>query len=278
MKDKAKKWLPVVAISIFTLLIWPWSEKEAENSRKSDTALVAKETQPKHRTERENKSAFQSKPLPESLKKKEAEKEKFRVTNPKAIEYNEQADLVMSQGPGKTPAITDEDFQKPTIQSAIEAKNNPEKYASRLSPLHKASKFDKEKFLKNKSYRLSYVNNPEPSRVWQEDPNSSYKMKRISNAYLEAYQNEPIEIQVQGAPSMPINALSTDLGVFQESGLTHATVIADKNGYATFTFIAPDGTFGDNNIVVGGAAMKGMVKFKINTLIKPVSAKQSKSN
>ena len=277
MKEKLVKLLPFFALILFVFLVWPWPKDQDTSSSESENTQSPLKTAEKS-VNREGKSTFQPKPLPELLKKEESEKEKFRVTNPKAIEYDEQADLVVTQGPGKTPAISETDLQRPTIQSAIEAKNNPKKYASRLSPLHKASKFDKDKFLKDKSYRLLYVNNPEPARVWQEDPNSSYKMKRISNAYLEAYQNEAIEIQVQGAPSLPISALSTDLGVFKESGLTHATVIADKDGFATFTFVAPKGTFGDNNVVVGGAAMKGMVKFKINTLIKPISAKQIKSN
>ena len=133
MNNKIKKLLPGIALIVFTLLVWPWPETEIKQSKTIDNAQTQAGSEfSGELVEREEKPVFQSKNLPETLKKKEVKKEQFKVTNPKAIEYNEQADLVMTQGPGKTPAISETDKQKATIQSAIEAKNNPKKYASRL--------------------------------------------------------------------------------------------------------------------------------------------------
>jgi hypothetical protein len=271
MKNKVIKFAPFIAVAVFIAIVWPWGDyKIADKSLEAKSSPPPKIKQVGEVIERKKKP-FTKQIIKEELKQEEVRKKTFKVTNPLAIEFSNQSELVLTQGPGQNPAITQEDIAtKPQIQSAIEATKDPKKYASRLSPMFKASKFDQGRFLKDAAYRKKYVENPEPSRVWQGDPQSEYTLKRISNYYLESFQNEEIEIIVQGAPSLPISILSTDLGMFKESGLAHATVIADSSGTASFTYIAPDGTFGGSNLLVGGSGSKGMLKFKINTKIKPL--------
>ena len=263
-----KKLLPFILFAVFVIIIWPWSksrgpqEEVVENSRKKIKQVgIAKER---------TKKDFKPQRVSANLKQEEIRQQTETIENPDAVQYNEQSEIAISQGPGTTPAITAEEIaEKPQIRSAIEATKNPEKFASRLSPMFKASKFDKQKFLNDPEYRKFYVENPEPARVWQEDQASEYKLERVSDYYQESWQNEEVTIEVKGAPSLPISIHSTDLGKFLESGLTYATVIADKSGIARFTFVAPEGTFGDTNILVGGVGSRGNLRFKIHTKIKP---------
>ena len=271
MKQKSLKFLPYLALIIFALIVWPWPEKKKDSPKATETATSSKKTQPGQRIDRENKSAFQPKPLPESLKPKENKPKTFQVTNPDAIEFNEQDELVLTQGPGQNPKLSDEYLQKPQVKSAIEATQNPEKFARRLSPLHPAEKFDKARFKTDSSYAKYLVENPEPARVWQTDEKSDIKLKRVSNYYLEAYQNEEIPIIVKGVPNSIISCLSTDLGLIKESGLTHASVLTNSEGLAQFTYLSPSGTFGNTSILVGGYESASTLKFKIYTKIKPVT-------
>lgn len=275
MKQKSLKFLPYLGLIVFALIVWPWPEKKKDSPNIKETAATSKKSQSGQRVEREDKPTFQPKPLPESLKPKENKPKTFQVTNPEAIEFNEQDELVLTQGPGQNPKISNENLQKPQVKSAIEATENPEKYKSRLSPLHSASKFDRQRFLTDNSYRKSYIENPEPARVWQTDEKSDIKLKRISNYYLETYQNEEVSIIVKGAPGLPVSILSTDLGRFKSSGLTHASVIANSDGTAEFVYIPDSGTFGTSNILVGGQGAASTLKFKIYTKIKPLNEKNN---
>lgn len=270
MKQKSLKILPYLALLIFAVIVWPWPEKEKDSPKETETAVTSKKTQSEQRINRDNKPAFQPKPLPESLKPKENKPKTFQVTNPEAIEFNEQDELVLTQGPGQNPKISEENLQKPQVKSAIEATQNPEKYKSRLSPLHASEKFDKDRFKNDPSYAKYLVENPEPARVWQTDEKSDIKLKRLSNYYLETFQNEAVSIVVKGAPLSPISILSTDLGRFKSSGLTHETQISNAEGIVEFQYLPPDGTFGTSNLLVGGYESASTLKFKIYTKIKPI--------
>ena len=275
MKRNLIKLVPILALILFTLLVWPWPEKKKDSQKVTETAASSKKTQSGQRIDRETKPAFQPKPLPESLKPKENKPKTFQVTNPEAIEFNEQDELVLTQGPGQNPKISEENLQKPQVKSAIEATENPEKFKSRLSPLHASEKFDKDRFKSDPSYAKYLVENPEPARVWQTDEKSEIKLKRLSNYYLETYQNEAVSIVVKGAPLSPISILSTDLGRFKFSGLTHETQISNAEGIVEFQYLPPDGTFGTSNLLVGGYESASTLKFKIYTKIKPLNEKNN---
>ena len=264
------KILPLLVLVLFALLTWPWPKKTPAQTATNSVSAKSELNQTGQRVVRKQKPAFQPKPLPESLKPEENKPKTFQVTNPEAIEFNEQDELVLTQGPGNNPKISEENLQKPQVQSAIEATHNPEKFASRLSPLHPAEKFDKERFKNDPSYAKYIVENPEPARVWQTDEKSDIKLKRVSNYYLEAYQNEEIPIIVKGAPLSPISIFSADLGKFKSSGLAQATQISDANGIVEFQYIPTEGTFGSSNLLVGGYESASTLKFKIYTKIKPV--------
>ena len=259
--------IPMLVI-LYVVVIWPKSsggvspDLDLPEKQQAQIKQLGKPIQ-------KNKKPFKKQIIGDNLKQKEVRNKTFLVTNEEAIEYNEQSEIVLEHGPGQNPAITKDDIvNKPQVRSAIEATTDPKKFASRLSPMFKASKFDKERFKNDANYRKEYIENPEPSRVWQEDMKAEYKLERLSNYYLEVFQNDEVEISVKAAPNMPVSILSTDLGRIKESGLTYATVIADGSGIATFTFEGMPGTFADSNVLISSPAARGQLKFIVNTKIK----------
>lgn len=253
--------LGLLVLGLFAWLSWPNKEKPQTKAPVANAAVAAKSNR------LDDKQAF----IPQVVKAPEnkVKHESFKVTNPQAIAFNENQKLASEGKMGTTPAITEAEVKNsPQIQAAIEATQNPEKFGNRLSPLIAPTLFNKERFLKDASYRQEYLSSAEPARAFKSDPDSDTKIERISPYYLEVTQGEEVEIQVKAAALLPVSIHSADLGQFKESGLTYATVLADAGGIATFTFKGVEGTFSDSHIVVSSPVTSGRLKFIVNTKIK----------
>ena len=259
--------LPILALLIYAIIIWPKGdlpENVSKSNEASDTATASK----KETTPRTPQRGVDPNFKPEVVKAQETNEEKpFRVTSPEALAFAEHERLALEVGPGKTPAITKKQIEEsPQLQSAIKGIENPEEFGSRLSPLIKAAKFDKQRFQNDKVYREEYLPTAEPDRVHQLDDNSNYKLKRKSPYYQEVLQGKSVFISVEAEPNMPVSITSFDLGKFGNH-LTYQTILSDSSGLATFEFFGMPGTFNDTNILVSSPTSKGQARFAVKTII-----------
>lgn len=265
MKQKLLKILAVVALTLFALITWPWPEKKTPHATTS--AKTEKNSTESRKPLRNGDPNF--KPVPVKKPEPSENKKAFRVTNPDAIAFNETQEQALEQGPGLTPALTEEEItNSPQLQSVVKALNNPVENGSAISPLKAPMLFDKDKFANDDAWRQKYLTSAEPARAFKSDPNSNIKIERVSPYYLEVEQGQEVQIQVKIGKSQPASILSADLGQIKESGLTFATVISDaSSGIATFTFKGVKGTFGDSNITVASPSARGKLKFVVHTKI-----------
>ena len=257
-------YLGILALIIYVIVIWPSSPKQ-------NKVIQQKEKANKEQYEKEGIRPVRVRSLPtfpadEVKTKKLTRYENEHLKNPDAIKYSETQFIALEEGPGETPAITDEQIAaSPQLQSVVEASENPQQYPERLSPLVSGKAFDKEKYLNEPTYRKKYLSSAEPGRVYHSDTQSEQKLKRVSDYYQELNQGDEVEITVKALPNMPVSITSFDLGVIKESGLTFATVEADSSGLATFTFKGEKGTFADTSLLVSSPVTRGNLKFVVHT-------------
>ena len=273
MKKKLIKIGPYIAIIAFVVAVWPWQDKGATSSDPQTSASVDKASP----GGKQAASAFQARKLkPSNFKAEvveavEAEKKQekqYKITSLAAIAYAANNTLALTQGPGETPAITEEQIKESAqLRGAIEATKNFKKYGSRLSALVKAAPFDKQKFQNDKAYREEYLSTAEVTRVYQVDDKSEFAIKRTSAYYQEVLQGESVFINVEAEPNMPVSITSFDLGKFANH-LTHQTVLADTSGQASFEFFGVPGTFNDSNLLVSSPTSRLQLKFVVHTKIK----------
>ena len=261
--------LPILALLIYAIIIWPKGDlpdNVSKSNEDSKTSIASK----KESTPRTPQRGVDPNFKPEVVKAQEPKEidKPFRTTAPEALAYAENERIAIEVGPGKTPKITEEQIKESKqLQSAVEATIDPVKFGSRLSPLAKAAKFDKQRFQNDKAYREEYLSTAEPARVYQVDDKSEFQIKRQSPYYQEVTQGNSVNITVQAEPNMPVSITSFDLGKFANH-LTYQTILADSSGTATFEFYGMPGTFNDTNILVSSPTSKGQLKFIVNTLIK----------
>jgi hypothetical protein len=202
------------------------------------------------------------KPEQIKIKPKEDQSPKTVATSNVSEELQaEQADLV-EKGYGSFPPVSTTENMNPQKASVIEALQtgkNPE----RLSIVGKRETFNKEEYLKNPS---DYLNVSVPSRAFDaaQPGDGIPRLTRVTPQFIETYQNEPVEIVVNGALSgFPVSILTTDGGKFVND-LSAMTVKADSSGTAVFYFTATEGVINDCRISVASPLSSGVVKFIVN--------------
>jgi hypothetical protein len=168
---------------------------------------------------------------------------------------------------GRTPPVEpDANPQVAAVFAAIQNREaDPESYAKAVSPLAKADPFDREKYVSDQAYRDSYLNTPQPSRVF--DPAQPGKdvpqLRRISPAFQKVKQGTETKLRVRAVPGAPVTFTSFDLGRF-ENQLTTITVQADANGVAEAGFTGPPGTIDDVSILVASPVTSGQVRLVVH--------------
>ena len=260
------KILAIVALVSYVIITWPKNNNQINIDNNSENTVAEKVVTNIRKPQLQGDPNFEPKVVkaPASNTKKN---EFFRVTSPEAIAYAENDRIAYEGGAGFTPAITNKQIEESKqLQSVIEAVNEPKKYGSRLSPLIKSKKFDRNKFLNDSTFRENYINSAEPGRVYQVNSKSKYKIKRVSPYYQEVDQGDSVTISVQAEPNMPVSITSFDLGKFSNH-LAFQTVLADSSGIATFKFFGMPGTFNDSNILASSPTSRGHVKFVVHTKI-----------
>lgn len=159
------------------------------------------------------------------------------------------------------------------VAAAVDRQDQPQRYAAVSSLLANVDRFDPRRFESDASYRQDYLADALPARVFEtaEPGDGVPVLQPVSANYQTIRQGEAVELAVVGEPGMPVSFTSTDLGQFADNGLTSITVQADDGGVATTTFTAGAGTINEVNILAGGPATAGQVKFVVNVAPAPGS-------
>ncbi|MCM8531742.1 MAG: hypothetical protein NE330_11315 [Lentisphaeraceae bacterium] len=261
--------LPILALIIYAVIIWPKDDLKEKDVTPSEASRSLSDIK---------KPTNLRKPLrivdpnfkPEVVKAPITpdEKKYYRTSSPEALAHAENERISIEKGPGQTPAVTkDQITESKQLQSAIEAVKDSKNFASRLTPLAKATSFEKKRFLSDRVYREEYLSTAEPARVYQTDDSSKFKIKRKTPYFQEVVQGESVFLSVEAEPNMPVSITSFDLGKFANH-LTYQTVLADSSGTATFEFFGMPGTFNNTNILASSPTSIGQVKFVVYTKIK----------
>ncbi|MEM9347928.1 MAG: hypothetical protein AAGB26_15070 [Planctomycetota bacterium] len=168
---------------------------------------------------------------------------------------------------GQTPAVSpDANEQVASVYEVIENRErDPHTYAKAVSSLAAADMFDAVKFEKDVDYRASYLNTPQPSRVFQvAQPGPGVpKLRRMTPVYQEVVQGEETQLKVRAVPGAPVTFSSFDLGRF-ENELTTITVEADATGVAEVAFWGPLGKVDDVNILAASPVTSGQEKLIVH--------------
>lgn len=168
---------------------------------------------------------------------------------------------------GQTPPVKpDANGQVAAVHKAIEnRKADPRTYAKATSSLAESDAFDQAKYQSDTDYRESYLNNPQPSRVFQTaqpGPNVP-RLHRISSPLQEVVQGKRLPLRVRAIPGAPVTFTSFDLGRF-DNELTSVTVEADARGYAEVDFRGIPGTIDDINILAASPMTSGQVRLTVH--------------
>ena len=149
-------------------------------------------------------------------------------------------------------------------RSVIESSKNA-KTARRLSPLFKAARFDKKKFVENPS---SYLDVIEAGRIWDvlEPAKDVPRIRRVGKYFHTLVRGESAVLSARTEPHMPVTFYSPRLGKF-ENQLSTITVQADKKGIAKATFRASGGTIADVDILAGSPVRSGHTRFLVKIVL-----------
>jgi hypothetical protein len=169
------------------------------------------------------------------------------------------AQAVVNRAPVPKGTVNGSNPQNKSVLDAAKTKSHPE----RLSPMVKASPFDRDAFFKNPK---AYLDVCEPGRVWQASREANAPVLRPESAAIVLiHPLGSVELAVLGAPNAPVTFTSVDLGQFS-NGLTSITVQADDAGRASTVFTASEGTTAGVNILVGSPLASGQAKFHIEVV------------
>lgn len=258
----------VVAVIALAIIYFSIASKDANENIQAQEKPTQVKTAPKYSVP--NKPSASKKPF---LKKEKSPLKKVKsstahLTNPEAILAQETLERGLTEGYGRTPAITEQEIKEsPQLQAAVEATADTKAFHNRLSLLAKIEDFDRDRYVNDEDYRKEYLRVAEPARVYQTDQNSEYRLERLSPYYQKVEQGSSVIISVRGEAHMPISVSSLDLGKFA-NGLTYQTLQADRSGEATFEFYGMEGTIADANILVSSPVTQNNLKFVINTIFK----------
>jgi len=176
---------------------------------------------------------------------------------------NEPAASTKSEFPefpyGETPFVAeDANRYVKAVAEAMKTGDHPE----RLSSLVAATPFDAEAYANDPD---SYLGVVEPGRVFapaQPGPGVP-RINHVRSGTIRMEQGSIVPLQVKVPAKTPVTFSSFDLGRFEETLLTSATVAANDDGIATVRFLATPGTIGDVDILAASPATSGQLRFRV---------------
>ena len=174
----------------------------------------------------------------------------------------EQEAIILTDGYGKTPAVTADNAQ---VRSTLAALAAPRSHPERLNPRMAPAAFDAAAYAAKPQ---EYLDVAEPGRVFQTKPAGPgvTAIAPVSPYWQDVKQGDSIELAVKAVPGAPVTFTSFDAGAFG-NGLTTQTVRADGAGLATVRFLGVPGTVNESNILAASPLTSGQVRFKASTLV-----------
>ncbi len=173
----------------------------------------------------------------------------------------EQEAVVITDGYGSTPPVTEDNPQVRSTLAALKDGKHPE----RLNPLIAPKPFDEAAYRANPQ---AYLDVAEPGRVFQTKPAAPgvARIEPVSPYWQDVKQGASVELAVKALPGAPVTFTSFDCGKFG-NGLTTETVAADAAGIARVKFHGVPGTVLETNILAASPLTSGQARFKTNTLV-----------
>lgn len=151
----------------------------------------------------------------------------------------------------------------PAVQSVVQGfyEGRPERVSEMFTP----AEFDLEAYRRDPA---AYLNIVEPGRVWQmaEPARGVRAIEIVGPSFLEASQNQPVELVVQVVPDAPVTFTSFDMGAFGNQ-LTSQTVAADDHGRARVQYTAVSGTVALAAIQASSPLTSGYVSFTVEVIL-----------
>jgi hypothetical protein len=269
---KTKKYIGLlsglITIALYAWFIWPGSEtSESTPARQAvDNNAIKTPLSNKRIPDRGVKFI-----KPEDIKIKPQENKSSlssisgKIKTPTVSEkLQEELVEIRKNGYGSIPAVDTKSNLNPQKLSVIKALQAGD--TKNLSSLGKRELFDKERYQNDpKAYIKEYMSTLSISRCFETaQPGEGIKvLKRASPQFVETYQNEPVELIVEGIePNMIYSASVFDGGHF-ENDLSAITAQTDASGRGTLIFTPTEGVINNTRISVASPLSSGVVRFNV---------------